>query len=145
MRPAFLDGLARALGLMIPGAAIGTAAIYWRIGLTQAEHLMVISIVALFIFTIIGYSIFHRSLYDSFGRLALFCFVSWTASVAVVRLVNLFELATTDQQRIINTVSALVFTTLLTYKTWWKAWLRSALSYFLNGKATVDPNARRRE
>lgn len=124
-----LAGALHGIGLMLPGTLIALAVLYRKQGLTSAEHLMVIGIISLLVFSVVGYGVLHHKLYPRFGRLNSVCFISWTFTLALTRAAFLFELITTDQQRLVNTVTALLFAFILVYIILLRTILKETISY----------------
>lgn len=125
------DGILRATGLALPGAAIGLVGLYHDTDLTRAEHIMLWGIIALFLFCIVGYSTLHPRLWRRYGRLSSFLGFTFALVIAATRTLAFFGLITVDQNRLINTAAAVVLAGTLAYTIWWHPLLRKAITYLM--------------
>jgi len=125
----FADGIVRGAGIALPGILIAGAVFYRNQHLAPVDQVMVIGVVALLLFAMVGYATFHKSLYPRFGRLSLFCFVTWALLVTLFRVANIFDLIDTNMQRLLNTAFAVLFAGVLSYVSWWHPALVSVLGY----------------
>lgn len=141
----FLEGVLRGSGMLLPGLLIAFGVWYQQQDLTQAENVLIVSIVSLLFFCVVGYSVFHRLLWYRFGRVTLFFFVTWTFTVACTRALVLIDPSTTSERiRLINTLTALFFTLNLVFFVWLRPWLIVVLMY-LYGPDPLELTAKKEE
>lgn len=148
VKNSLLDGIMRGIGLTLPGIAISLAILYRQQEFPITYQLMIAGIISLLLFSVVGYSIFHASLYAKFGRLALFLFVTWALIVAIGRILNTFDFITTTDQRTINTIASIIFSLILSYIAWWRPVLISIMNYLFpedNPKHLASLRAQRQD
>lgn len=135
----FLDGVIRGLGLSTPGLFLAMLMLYRDQDFSIRDHLLLWSVVGLLFFVIVGYSIFHKSLYGRFGRAALFLFITWAFIVGLSRVGSILSWLSQDEVRAVNTLAAVAFAVVLSYMAWWKPLALSIFNYlFVNGRSASD-------
>ena len=127
----FFESAARAIGLASPGVVIATALFYKNQHLSSEENMLILGVAVVWFFILVGLSVFHKMLWDRFGRLALLTFIVYVIVTAMTRSLYLLHKMGQSDLRLYNTYAALILSAILAYFVWWRTLFLPRLKTFL--------------